>query len=184
MANQSNQNYDGTNIYPTITGYVRTSSGVGVPGVTITFSNGGGTVTTNSSGAYRIPVGCNWSGRATPSNSCYTFSPSYRDYTNVTTNQTNQNYVIVGIKLVYISGYVRDYYTNNGISGVTMTFSNGGGTATTNSSGYYYKYIPCDWSGTVTPSRTNYGFNPEFRSYKNVTSSQTGQNFTGWYIVQ
>ena len=76
----------------TISGYVRTSGGTGITGVTVTFSNSGGTATTDSSGYYSRAVSYGWSGSATPSLSGYTFIPTSLSYTNVTTNQSNQNY--------------------------------------------------------------------------------------------
>jgi len=77
-----------------------------------------------------------------------------------------------------ISGYVK---TSDGkpIKGVTITFSNNGGSTITYSNGYYIKFVPYGWSGTVTPSKQGYTFNPTYRSYSNVTSKQTNQNYTG-----
>ena len=77
-----------------------------------------------------------------------------------------------------ISGYVR---TSNvsGIGDVLLTFSNGGGSATTNSSGYYSNTVEYGWSGLVIPSKSGYTFNPPSKSYSNVTSGISGQNYTG-----
>ena len=76
-----------------------------------------------------------------------------------------------------ISGYA---LTASGgpLSRVTLTFSNNGGTATTNPSGFYSQAVPYGWSGTVTPSMSGYTFNPLSRSYSNVTSNQSNQNYT------
>ena len=78
-----------------------------------------------------------------------------------------------------ISGYVRTE-GGSGISGVTLSFSNGGGSTITNSNGYYSKQVPYGWSGTVTPSKSGYTFSPPSRSYSNVTSNQTNQDYTGY----
>jgi len=75
-----------------ISGYIRTSSGVGINGVTVTFNNGGGTATTDSSGYYSRTVSYGWSGSATPSLSGYTFTPTSLIYINVTTSLSNQNF--------------------------------------------------------------------------------------------
>jgi hypothetical protein len=75
-----------------------------------------------------------------------------------------------------ISGYIRTSF-ENGIGGVTVTFDKLGST-TTNSSGYYSKGIPNGWSGTVTPSRGGYSFAPTSRSYNNLTSNLSNQNYT------
>ena len=65
------------------------------------------------------------------------------------------------------------------ISGVTITFSNSGGTATTDSIGNYSKTIAYGYSGTATPAKSGYTFSPSFKTFTNATSNQTGQNFTG-----
>jgi len=77
---------------PMISGYVRTSGGTGINSVTVSFSNSGGTATTDSSGYYSNTVSYGWSGSVTPNLSGYTFSPTSLSYTNVTTNQANQDY--------------------------------------------------------------------------------------------
>ncbi len=78
---------------PVISGTISTAAGAGISGVTITFSNNGGTATTNSSGSYSRTVPYGWNGSAAPSLSGYTFSPASRPYTNVTTDQADQNYI-------------------------------------------------------------------------------------------
>jgi hypothetical protein len=76
----------------TIAGTV-TSGGIGLPGVTITLSNGGGTATTAANGNYSVTVNYGWTGSVTPSKAGYNFSPPNRSYTNVTVNQTNQDFM-------------------------------------------------------------------------------------------
>jgi len=77
-----------------------------------------------------------------------------------------------------ISGTVKTG-TGTAISGVTITFSNNGGTATTDTSGNYSKTVNTGWSGTATPSQTGYTFTPASKTYSNVTANQTGQDYTG-----
>ncbi|MCB5247607.1 MAG: T9SS type A sorting domain-containing protein, partial [Candidatus Cloacimonetes bacterium] len=67
---------------------------------------------------------------------------------------------------------------NAGISAVTMTFSNGGGTVSTDANGFYTKTLISGWSGCVTPSKIGYTFSPSSRCYTNVTTPQTNQNYT------
>ena len=76
----------------TISGLITTSGRAGIGGVTITFSNGGGTTTTAASGKYAKTVNSGWTGKATPKKAEYTFEPASRSYTNVITNQTRQDY--------------------------------------------------------------------------------------------
>jgi hypothetical protein len=78
--------------YLTISGGVKDSSGVAISGVSITFSNGGRTATTDDSGNYSVMVPYNYSGTATPFKTGFTFSPASRIYSNVTANKTGENY--------------------------------------------------------------------------------------------
>lgn len=82
-----------------ISGYVLTSEGSGIIGVTVTANNGGTSYTTQADGFYTLTVPYNWTGRVTHSNKIwYEFTPEYSDYSNVITNQS-QNY-----KGTYICG--------------------------------------------------------------------------------
>lgn len=48
----------------------------------------------------------------------------------------------------------------------------------TNGEGYYVASVPVGWSGTVTPTKAGYTFDPESREYANVTADQPDQNYT------
>jgi hypothetical protein len=90
--NAGSANYTITVSQPTytISGYVRTSGGAGISGVTI---NGlPSNPVTDGNGYYSDTVSYGWSGTATPSKTGYTFSPTSRTYSNVTGNQSNQDY--------------------------------------------------------------------------------------------
>ncbi|MBD3340453.1 MAG: T9SS type A sorting domain-containing protein [Candidatus Lokiarchaeota archaeon] len=168
-------------IQPTISGYVRNSTGDGISDATMNFSNGGGNTTTNSSGYYSHSVEFGWSGMVTPSKNGYTFDPDHRSYTNVTDDDSGENYTSY-INQHTISGYVRTS-DGTGISDVRMSFSNGGGSTTTNSSGYYSHSVEYGWSGMVTPSKNGYKFDPDHRPYTNVTDDDSWENYTGERLV-
>jgi hypothetical protein len=68
--------------------------------------------------------------------------------------------------------------SGTGVSDVLITFSNGGGTATTDSSGNYSITVPDGYTGTATPSKTGYTFSPATKSYSSLTAKQTGQDYT------
>jgi len=180
-SDQTDQDYTATVVY-TISGSVKTGGGVGIEGVEITFSAGQGTTTTDSEGSYSHLVVEGWSGDATPSKTCYTFSPSSLTYTNVTSDQSNQDYT--GTMLTYtISGTISVAASAAPLSGVVM----GGlpGSPTTDASGYYEATVDCGWSGTVTPTMTRYVFSPTSRTYDDLGSDQAGQDFEaypGWII--
>ena len=145
-----------------ISGYVKTSSGAALSGVTMTTS-GGTTATTDSSGYYSFLSPFTWSGTITPSKSGYTFYPTSNSYSSGTTSDQAHDYTAYGATYT-ISGKVYDSSTYYGISGVTVTTSSGGYT-TTDYSGYYSFTVSPGWSGTITPSKSGYTFTPKTYSY-------------------
>ncbi len=76
----------------TISGQVISNSSVGIDGITIYFSNNGGSVVTSGGGYYTIDLPIGWSGSATPSYLNFSFAPSSINYTNVNVNQDTQNF--------------------------------------------------------------------------------------------
>jgi hypothetical protein len=67
------------------------SGNAGIPGMTLNVS-GGGQVPTAPNGSYALSVPVGWNGTVTPSHRCYTFVPSSRNYSNVMTNQSAQDF--------------------------------------------------------------------------------------------
>jgi hypothetical protein len=164
---------------PIISGTI-TDGGTGVPGVTLAFSNSGGTTTTAADGTYSQTVAYEWTGTVTPSKEGYNFVPTRISYPDpVTTNQTNRNYTATAITPV-ISGKVT--INGTGVSGVTLTFSNGAGT-TTAADGTYSHTVTYGWSGTVTPEKTGYEFTPPQQTYTAVKADQTNQDYQAGLLV-
>ncbi|MHC4720024.1 MAG: Ser-Thr-rich GPI-anchored membrane family protein [Planctomycetota bacterium] len=79
-------------ISPTISGYVETSDATAIQDVPVSSDNGGGSDTTDASGYYSIIVPYGWSGTVTPGSAYYTFNPPSQTYSNVTADQSNQDY--------------------------------------------------------------------------------------------
>ena len=157
--------------FTTSIGSVRISGNAGVSGATLNWVDSyAKTTTADSSGNYSFYVRYNWSGTVIPSKTGYTFNPVSRAYTDLTTNQTFQNYLATNG--VTISG-------NAGIAGSVMHYTVGGvaKTVTSSSSGNYVVTVPKDWSGTVTPTKTGYTFTPASRSYASLAASVTSQNY-------
>ena len=98
---------------------------------------------------------------------------------------------LASIEALTISGHVK-MENGKGLSGVTLIFSdrgqelskvtndfpNDGNCVVTNVDGFYSNTVSRGWSGTVTPFKAKYGFTPTSRSYSNVISSQTNQDYT------
>ncbi len=152
----------------TISGYVGNEGG-GISGVMM--SGLPGNPSTNSSGNYTARVNYNWSGTVTPTKTGYTFNPASQTYNPVTSNQVT-NYT-ANIQTFTISGYVGN--PGGATSGVMM--SGLPGNPSTNSSGNYTARVNYNWSGTVTPTKTGYTFNPASQTYNPVTSNQV-TNYT------
>ena len=55
--------------------------------------------------------------------------------------------------------------------------TNGGGQHTTDINGFYAFSVDSNWSGTVTPSRKHYTFEPNMMTYVNVDSNLSDQNY-------
>jgi len=160
-----------------MSGHVRTTGGTGITGVSVAANNGGGLDTTDGSGYYELTVPYDWSGNVTPSKTGYTFDPVSRSYSNVTSDDSGEDYTATA-PTPTISGHVRTS-GGAGISGASVSANNGGGSDTTDGNGYYELTVPHDWTGVVTPAKTDYTFDPTSRDYSNVTADQTAQDYTG-----
>jgi hypothetical protein len=154
---------------------VRISGNAGISYAVLKWVDGvNKSVTANSVGDYAINVRRGWTGTITPSKSGYTFLPPSHSYTNLTTNMTGQNFTALGAHT--ISG-------NAGVAGATLSYTDGvARTVTSNSTGGYSLAVSYNWSGTVTPSRVGFTFNPVNIAYTNVTTNLIGQNYTATRI--
>jgi len=132
-----------------------------IPGVTMTFSNGGGlgvntTTTTDANGFYIQYVPRGWTGTVTPDPAKGVFNPLTRNFTNVTTIQSGRNFVAAAS--VTLSGTVLSGTTP--LVGVRITLSNGGGAVTTGAGGTYTITLNSGWTGTITPTLRGRIFSP------------------------
>jgi M6 family metalloprotease-like protein len=77
------------------------------------------------------------------------------------------------------SGSAYSISGNAGVGGAVLSYFDGTPkTVTANGSGDYSIAVPSGWSGTVTPSKDGYTFDPASRSYTNVLANLTAQNYT------
>lgn len=164
----------------TISGRVTTALEKGVEGVTLTFSNRGGTAATDANGYYTHTITPGWSGEVTPSKADFSFEPGSRLYENIDSDKPNENYNAISI-LPVISGRVT-ISTNTGIKGfpgVKLTFSSSDGESEeiTDTNGYYSHIVDFGWTGIVTPSKTGYTFTPSRQPYKDVNFNLSNQDY-------
>src|SRR5581483_6310057 len=164
LTNQiANASYNFTADLPTyvITGGVADGSGAALPGVLIAFSTGP-TVSTDASGNYTATVNAGYGGTLTPSLAGYTFSPVSRTVSNVQGNQTAQNFTATQITYT-ISGVIT--VNGAGLGNVSIAFSNGGPTVTTDANGSYTANLPYAYTGTATATLPGYTFVPGSHSF-------------------
>jgi hypothetical protein len=164
---------DFTGFQPHITGYIKTSSGMAISYVNVTADNGGGSCLTDPSGYFDVAVPYNWSGTVWVSKSGWFFTPAGMGYNNVTSNISTPDFTAF---MPAITGRVTD---RNGNPRQNVQVSIAGVASTpTNSAGNYSLTVPYHWSGTVTPSLSQWGFIPAGRTYTDLITNQTDQNFT------
>ena len=99
--------------------------------------------------------------------------------TSIPSPDIQNRYFLCGHNDVY------DLYTRGGTDLSTYPFFNygfrtysGDAAISTDSGGYYRIHVASGWSGTVTPSYSDYVFTPASRPYPSVTSDQANQDYT------
>ncbi len=138
---------------------------------------GGGSDVTDTDGYYEVVVDYNWSGNVVPSKYAYAFEPNSIAYTNVTAGiAETQNYV--GTLLTYIiAGYIKNS-CEVPIEDVLVNANNGGNSDTTDTNGYYEVWVDYNWSGTITPSKVHYTFEPNSKTYTDVLEDKMGLDYS------
>jgi len=156
-----NENYSAEMITLTISGSTR-MEGVqlnGLPGNPITGPDGN----------YSVTVDYGWSDTVTPMKDGYTFVPESKPYAPVTQDMTNQNFT--GKPITYtISG-------STTVPGVTMK-GLPGRAVVSGQGGTYSATVDYGWSGTITPTKNGYDFEPSNQTYSNILGDQVNQNYT------
>ena len=141
------------------------SGAVGAPGVVM---NGlPGNVVSDSSGHYTAIVDFGWAGTVQPIKEGYEFRPPAKVYSAITDNKTNQNYE-ASICTFIISG-------RTGVARVRMRGLPG--EPTTGPNGSYSATVAYGWSGTVTPQREGYTFEPASRTYSKVIGDHNSESY-------
>ncbi len=169
------QNFTATRTTFVLSGII-TLDGVPVPGVTVTFTGGGGgSVVTDSTGSYSKTVNKGATVLITPLKEGHIFSPMMKTWLNVQSDKV-QNFTAT-LRNYVVSGFVM--CEGRPLSGVTVTFSHDGRTETTNSLGFYSTLIQHGTTTTITAAKTGYGgWTPPERLLESISRSHLLQNFT------
>lgn len=169
--NRSYTNLQSNKVNQTFTSqYQITGQVSGAPGVMVTYKVGLmemlNEATMGPNGTYTITAPYGLDITVTPIVSGYSFTPSSMYYPAI-----SQNFVQDYTGLPTISGQA-------GAAGATLSYTDGTPkTVTIDSSGYYSFGITPGWSGTVTISKPNVTFSVTSRTYTNVTTPQSNQNY-------
>jgi len=186
----SDQNYTATLKTFVISGYVFDKDYVTpINDVNVSAENGGGPWTsrygggsdkTDVNGYYEVVVDYNWSGKVVPTKYAYAFEPNKMEYVNVKSDSNGQDYI--GTLLTFIiSGHIKNS-CDVPIAGVLVDANNGGRQNTTDVNGFYEVWVDYNWSGTVTPGKANYTFDPNSYAYVYVLDGVIDQNYTATNI--
>jgi len=123
---------------------------------------------TGGDGSYKAVVDYGWSGAVMPTKEGYIFTPPQKQYSDVKRDQINQNYKGALITFT-ISGYAgADGVVMNGLPGNPVSRKDGNYSAT----------VVFGFSGTVTPTKEGYTFDPPEMQYTDIIGAQTNQNYT------
>ncbi len=159
-SDRTDENYNAAIVRVTISGTTRLE-GVEMNGLP-------GNPVTGKDGSYSVTVDYDWSGLVTPMKEGYTFKPENKTYSAVTRDMANENYA-AALMTFTISG-------NVGVPGVTMK-GFPGRAVTSGAAGAYSATVDYRWSGTATPMKEGYQFNPANIRYDNVMMDQANENY-------
>jgi hypothetical protein len=171
LGDQTNQNYAPTLQKRTIVGQILSQKGQPVTDVYV-LAEGAGSATTNAAGEYELTVDHGWLGKIAPTREGYTFNPTAKQYTPVTTNQTRQNFTAI-VRTFTITDSV--IMRGTPITGVTITAKSSDGTiddtVTTDAKGTFVVTVPYGWTGEIIPTKEGLQFNPPSQNYTNITGN-------------
>jgi beta-lactam-binding protein with PASTA domain len=87
--------------------------------------------------------------------------------------------VSLGPQARIISGRIVELDGNTPVAGVVVDANNNGGSiAVTDTNGGYTLSVPYGWSGTATPTKEGYSFEPNSVLYNNVSDDDADENYT------
>lgn len=125
-------------------------------------------LTSGATGSYAVTVEFGWTGSVTPEKEGYTFEPATLFLGPIEKDLPKQDFKAKPVTST-ISG-------NLGLPGVLMQGLPG--RVVSGPDGAYSVEVPFKWSGTVTPMKDGYTFDPAKIEYKDVRESATVENYT------
>jgi len=173
LADQVNQDFEGTLATFVVAGFVRDTDGVGLSNVEL--DGLPGAPVSDAQGYYETTVDYGWSGTVAPTMNTYVFIPATRDYAAVAADHINQDYIGTQHGTHAIAGFVRTS-AGEGIGDVILAGLPD--EPLTDADGYYTTMVYHGWSGTVTPTLAGHTFVPAERPYVDVVTDQVNQDYS------
>jgi len=137
-----------------------------------------GPVLVSGQGRYSVEVPYGWSGSVTPVLEGFEFRPPSKPYQPVKRNMSTENYTVE--KLMFsISGTLS--VPGGPVAGVIMKGLPGD--PITGPDGRYSVRVDYKWSGTVTPTKDGYIFDPPMKSYQDLDMDRMAEDFYGSVIT-
>jgi hypothetical protein len=123
---------------------------------------------TDSNGRYSATVDSGWTGMVRPMKEGFYFSPTTKTY-NIASDKDriNQNYKPKPVKFIISGSVATEGAVMKGLPGLPIT----------NKDGKYRTSVEYGWSGTVTPIKDGYKFDPPYLTYTDVTEDLDNQDY-------
>lgn len=164
---RTNQNYSPTLITLNVSG------SVGMDGVTM--DGLPGNPVTSGGGLYSATVDYGWSGTVTPIKEGYEFTPPSNIYSLIGTDQKSQNYTAKEVT-----------FTISGSAGTGSVVLKGlpGQAVISKEDGTYSAVVKYGWTGTVTPVKAGYTFDPSEIKYPELFGPEFDRNYVATLLKQ
>jgi len=143
------------------------SGKTGLSGVVMKGLPGQWTPVTDKNGNYSASVEYGWVGKVEPSREGYEFEPPTREYTQVTEDLKNEDFVA---RVVTLTISDRIALGDEPISDVLVKAEPGDSSAVTDADGRYSIEVPYEWTGKLTIAKDGFVFEPSSIPYNSVTS--------------
>ncbi len=137
-----------------------------------------GPLMVSGQGRYSVEVPYGWSGTVTPVLEGYVFRPLAKAYQPVKRNMSTENYTVE--KLMFRIGGTLSV-PGGPVAGVIMKGLPGD--PVTGPDGRYSVSVDYKWSGTATPTKDGYIFDPPMKSYQNLDMDMVAEDYYGSVIT-
>jgi type II secretory pathway component GspD/PulD (secretin) len=124
---------------------------------------------TDDTGAYSVQVEHGWNGTVTPTLKGYTFEPRTRTIPKVVAPVSTMDFTPKLVTFT-ISGSVMQ-------ADVKMAGFPGPEEVVSDAKGRYTATVPMGWTGTVTPTKTAYQFEPVKKTYADVSKAMPAEDY-------